>query len=32
MVLIMVLNFSRFWEMVIINVVFILIGKLIYLK
>jgi len=32
MVLIMILNFPRFWEIVIINVVFILIGKLIYLK
>jgi len=32
MVLIMILNFPRFGEIVIINVVFILIEKLIYLK
>jgi len=32
MVLIMVVNFPRFWEIVIINVIFILIGKLIFLK
>jgi len=32
MVIIMVLNFQCFWEIVIINVVFILIGKLSYFK